>query len=127
MANADPVTSLPNRHWLLNYLPGAVDHARSTGTILAVLFVDLDDFKNINDTLGHAAADELLKAAALRLKGAIRPQDNIARLGGDEFTIIVESARARDDVLALAERVIQTLESPFALTDSASPHLLQAS
>ena len=127
MANADPVTSLPNRHWLMNHLPGAVDHARSAGTLLAVLFVDLDDFKNINDTLGHAVGDELLKAAALRLKGVLRPQDKIARLGGDEFTIVVESAQTREDVLALAERVIQTLESPFALADGNHQHQLQAS
>ena len=127
MANADPVTSLPNRHWLMRHLPGAVDHARFTGTMLAVLFVDLDDFKNINDTLGHAAGDELLKAAALRLKGVIRPQDKIARLGGDEFTMVVESAQAREDVLAVTERVIQTLRSPFALANGECKHFLQAS
>ncbi|WP_194713069.1 bifunctional diguanylate cyclase/phosphodiesterase [Noviherbaspirillum soli] len=127
MANADPVTSLPNRHWLMNHLPGAVDSARSTDMILAVLFVDLDDFKNINDTLGHAAGDELLKAAALRLKGVIRPQDRIARLGGDEFTIVVESAQTREEVLAVAERVIQALRSPFALANGERKHVLQAS
>ncbi|WP_283445399.1 bifunctional diguanylate cyclase/phosphodiesterase [Noviherbaspirillum suwonense] len=127
MANADSVTSLPNRHWLMNHLPGAVDHARSTGTILSVLFVDLDDFKNINDTLGHAAGDELLKAVAMRLKGVIRPEDKIARLGGDEFTIIVESAQTRNDVLALAERVVKTLASPFAMKDGTCPQLVQAS
>jgi diguanylate cyclase (GGDEF)-like protein len=127
MANVDAVTSLANRHWLMNHLPCAVDHARAAGTILGVLFVDLDDFKNINDTLGHAAGDELLKAVALRLKGVIRPQDKIARLGGDEFTIIVESAQTRNDVLALAERVVQTLESPFALKDGVCPQLVQAS
>lgn len=82
LANADAITSLPNRHWLMQNLSAAVESAGSTHKMMAVMFVDLDDFKNVNDTLGHAAGDELLKAAALRLKAVIRPQDKIARLGG---------------------------------------------
>jgi diguanylate cyclase (GGDEF)-like protein len=115
LANDDAVTALPNRHWLMSYLPTAVENARSKGTLLAVLFVDLDDFKNINDTLGHAVGDQLLGAAAARLKAVIGPEDNIARLGGDEFTIIVEAAQTRDEVVAAAERVIDALRSPFVL------------
>ena len=127
LANADAVTSLPNRHWLMNYLPTAIDHARAAGRMLAVMFVDLDDFKNINDTLGHATGDELLKAAALRLQAVIRPEDKIARLGGDEFTIIVEAAQTREDVIAVAERIIDTLKAPFVLGDGTRQHAVHAS
>jgi diguanylate cyclase (GGDEF)-like protein len=127
IANADALTSLPNRHWLMNYLPVAVDNARDRGKMLAVMFVDLDDFKNINDTLGHAAGDELLKAAALRLKAVIRPEDKVARLGGDEFTIIVEATQTREEVIAVAERVIETLGSPFVLGNGERQHFVHAS
>ena len=127
LANADAVTSLPNRHWLMNYLPTAVDQARFRGTMLAVMFVDLDDFKNINDTLGHAVGDELLKAAALRLQAVIRPEDKIARLGGDEFTLIVEAAQTREEVVVVAERIIEALQNPFVLGDGVCQHAVHAS
>ncbi|MFL6720172.1 MAG: diguanylate cyclase domain-containing protein, partial [Burkholderiaceae bacterium] len=127
MANADALTSLPNRHWLASYLPAAVEQAREAGRMLAVVFVDLDDFKNINDTLGHAAGDELLKAAALRLNAVIRPEDRVARLGGDEFTIIVQAARTREEVAAVAERVIDTLWHPFVLSGGKRQHVVHAS
>lgn len=127
MANSDALTSLPNRHWLTGYLPAAVDQARAAGHMLAVMFVDLDDFKNINDTLGHAAGDELLKAAALRLSAVIRPQDRVARLGGDEFTIILQSTRTREEVAATAQRVIDTLWQPFVLKSRKRQHVVHAS
>ena len=126
LANADPVTTLPNRHWLMRYLPTAIERARAGGTLMAVLFVDLDDFKNVNDTLGHAAGDELLRAAGLRLKALVRPGDSIARLGGDEFTVILESARSEDEVLAVAERIIAALGDAFTLADG-SRHAVRAS
>lgn len=127
MANADALTSLPNRHWLMNYLPEAIERARNNGNLLAVMFVDLDDFKNINDTLGHAAGDELLKAMAARFKAAIRPEDKVARLGGDEFTILVEAAQSRDEVAAVAERLIDTLHNPFVFEDTERQHFAHAS
>lgn len=127
LANADAVTSLPNRHWLMQYLPSAVDRAQVAGKMVAVMFVDLDDFKNINDTLGHAAGDQLLRAAALRLKAVIRPEDQIARLGGDEFTIIVESADTPEEVAAVAERVIEALCNPFVLGEGNRQHVVHAS
>nr|WP_314626681.1 EAL domain-containing protein [uncultured Noviherbaspirillum sp.] len=127
LANTDPVTMLPNRHWLTAYLPEAVANAAKKGAMLAVLFADLDDFKNINDTVGHVAGDTLLKAAGLRLCAVIRPQDKIARLGGDEFTIIVESANGRDDVTALAERIIATLAEPFQVEEGGQTHSVKAS
>lgn len=127
MANADALTSLPNRHWLASYLPAAVEQAREADRMLAVMFVDLDDFKNINDTLGHAAGDELLKAAALRLSAVIRPEDRVARLGGDEFTIVVQAAQTREEVAAVAERVIETLWQPFVLSNGKQKHVVHAS
>jgi diguanylate cyclase (GGDEF)-like protein len=126
MANADPVTTLPNRHWLMRTLPTAIERARANASMLAVLFVDLDDFKNVNDTLGHAAGDELLRAAALRLKALVRHRDSIARLGGDEFTVVLESASTEAEVLAVAERIIQTLADPFVIGEG-SRHAVRAS
>lgn len=126
LANADPVTTLPNRHWLVRTLPDAIERARADGSLLAVLFVDLDDFRNVNDTLGHAVGDELLRAAALRLKALVRNRDSIARLGGDEFTIILESATSEAEVLAVAERIIQTVSHPFIIGEG-SRHTIRAS
>jgi diguanylate cyclase (GGDEF)-like protein len=126
LANADPGTTLPNRHWLMQTLPDAIERARSEESLLAVLFVDLDDFKNVNDTLGHAAGDELLRAAALRLKALVRQRDSIARLGGDEFTVVLESASSEAEVQAVAERIIETLGDPFIIGEG-SRHMVQAS
>lgn len=127
LANTDPVTSLPNRHWLTAYLPDAVANAAKDGTMLALLFADLDDFKNINDAVGHGAGDALLKAAGLRLSAVVRPQDKVARLGGDEFTIIVEGAASRDEITAMAERIIATLAEPFLVDESDQTHTVRAS
>ena len=127
MANADALTSLPNRHWLMHYLPGAVEAAREKGRLLAVMFVDLDDFKNINDTLGHASGDDLLKAAALRLRAVIRAEDRVARLGGDEFTLIVQTADTVEEVAAVARGVIAALRAPFVLGGDDARHFVQAS
>lgn len=126
LANQDAVTRLPNRHWLMNYLPAAVELARSNKTLLALLFVDLDDFKNINDTLGHAAGDELLQAVAFRLKAVVRPQDSVVRLGGDEFTIVLERLVSDNDVPGVASRIIKSLGEPFVLSGGSS-HAVQAS
>lgn len=126
MANADPVTSLPNRHWLMQNLPRAIDRARTSSSLLAVLYVDLDDFKNVNDTLGHAAGDELLRAASLRLKALVRNRDSIARPGGDEFAIVLESAANEAEVLTVAARIIDTLGDPFVIGEG-SRHNVRAS
>jgi diguanylate cyclase (GGDEF)-like protein len=126
MANGDAVTGLPNRHWLVNYLPSAVEQAGDQGTALALLFVDLDDFKNVNDTLGHASGDELLRAVASRLKSLVRPQDHVVRLGGDEFTVILERVESEDVVAQVADRVIASLREPFMLAGTSS-HMVRAS
>jgi diguanylate cyclase (GGDEF)-like protein len=126
LANTDVLTALPNRHWLVSYLPRAVAKANHRKSLLAVLFVDLDDFKNINDTLGHAAGDELLQGAAMRLKHIVRPNDDVVRLGGDEFTIILQHVDSRDDVARLAERIVAVLGEPFGLAGT-SNHVVCAS
>jgi diguanylate cyclase (GGDEF)-like protein len=126
LANADAVTALPNRHWLINYLPDALTKARNRNTVLALLFVDLDDFKNINDTLGHASGDELLQAVATRLQAMLRPQDSVVRLGGDEFTIILEHVDGHADVSSVAERIMKSLGEPFMLSGGSS-HEMHAS
>ncbi|PUA17492.1 EAL domain-containing protein [Glaciimonas sp. PCH181] len=126
MANSDALTALPNRHWLMDFLPFAINRARTSQTTLALLFVDLDDFKNVNDTMGHAAGDELLQAAAARLRSVIRPSDSVVRLGGDEFTIILENPENAVAVERVSERVISALKRPFLLGGRSS-HVVCAS
>lgn len=126
LANIDTLTTLPNRHWLTQFLPVALQRARDSGRLLALLFIDLDNFKNINDTLGHAAGDELLQAAALRLRSVIRPNDNVARLGGDEFTIVLEQVEDADAVSLVGERIVSAFAEPFVLAGS-SLHVVHAS
>ncbi|MDQ9169138.1 EAL domain-containing protein [Oxalobacteraceae bacterium R-40] len=126
MANADALTSLPNRHWLNRFLPTALEQAKTNGSEVALLFIDLDNFKNINDTLGHQAGDELLKAAAMRLKALVRASDHVVRLGGDEFTIILEDVKKIDEVTRVAGKIIQSLSEPFKLGNT-SGNRIQAS
>jgi diguanylate cyclase (GGDEF)-like protein len=126
LANSDALTALPNRHWLMGYLPQAIARAHASHTTLALLFVDLDDFKNINDTMGHAAGDALLQAAAARLRAAIRPSDSVVRLGGDEFTIILEHAEHPPAAQQVSLRIIAALNAPFVLAGLGS-HVVQAS
>ncbi len=103
----DTLTGLPNRRWLNDFLPDALLRARTNHKQLALLFIDLDNFKNINDTLGHAAGDELLIAAATCLKAALRSLDHVARLGGDEFTVIVENQESSAGAELIAEELIR--------------------
>jgi diguanylate cyclase (GGDEF)-like protein len=126
IANSDTLTMLPNRHWLMNYLPTAIDNAKLSGSKLALLFVDLDDFKNINDTLGHAAGDRLLQATAMRLKSIMRPRDNVVRLGGDEFTVILEDVDSEETVARIADRMIQAMLETFEMEDG-STHAIRTS
>lgn len=115
MANADALTALPNRNWLMNYLPLAIERARNNDAGLAVLFIDLDDFKNVNDTLGHGAGDELLRATAARLRALVRASDHVIRLGGDEFTVLLEDVARVDDVSPVARQIVDALDEPFTL------------
>ena len=99
-------------------LAHAVERSRRASERIAVLFIDLDRFKSVNDSLGHAAGDELLRQAAERMRRAVRPADTIARLGGDEFTVLCEDLGAVNDAGWVADRLSDTLERPFDLFGS---------
>ena len=112
-SNEDLLTGLPNRSWVNTFLPDAVARAVSCNGMLAVLFIDLDGFKEVNDRLGHAAGDDILRNAGRRLKEAVRPHDNVARLGGDEFIVILEEIRQESDAAHVAERVLHAFKEIF--------------
>jgi diguanylate cyclase (GGDEF)-like protein len=114
--NEDVLTGLPNRHWIQTYLPQALQQAKQQDTHLALLFIDLDGFKKVNDTAGHAAGDELLKHAAHRLQEAVRPHDKVVRFGGDEFVVIIEDIEHRIDAAHVADRVQQAFRQAFRLS-----------
>jgi len=116
MAHHDALTDLPNRVLLRERLEQALSHVRRGGR-LAVLYLDLDNFKNINDTLGHPTGDELLKAVAERVRSCLRDTDTIARFGGDEFTIVQTALERPTDVAILAQRLRDTIKAPCELND----------
>jgi diguanylate cyclase (GGDEF)-like protein/PAS domain S-box-containing protein len=109
----DALTELPNRAWFLERLGQAVARGRREQNRLAVFFVDLDGFKEVNDTLGHEAGDQLLFAAAGRMSRVLRPGDTLARYGGDEFTVLCEDIPGRTEVSEIAERILTALREPF--------------
>jgi diguanylate cyclase (GGDEF)-like protein len=115
LAHHDALTDLPNRLLFLDRLSHAISRAERDGSQLAVLFVDLDGFKSVNDALGHLAGDRLLQEVAARLSGAIRRDDTVARLGGDEFVVLIERLHAPDDACALAGKLLDALAEPVAL------------
>lgn len=115
LANYDPLTGLPNRSHLDQRLRSELTHARRYQKTLALLFVDLDRFKVINDTLGHDAGDLLLKEAAERLKGCLRDSDTVARLGGDEFVAIIPEVLHTHGVMNVAQKVLDQFSAPFNL------------
>ncbi|MFZ6814122.1 bifunctional diguanylate cyclase/phosphodiesterase [Undibacterium sp. Rencai35W] len=122
IAAHDALTGLPNRHQLNNRLQHALFNARHSEHKVAVLFLDLDRFKNVNDTAGHAAGDTLLKDVATRLNSCIRTTDMLARLGGDEFVIVAEAFDNALHLKELAERVLARMREPF-LIDNNEYHL----
>jgi diguanylate cyclase (GGDEF)-like protein/PAS domain S-box-containing protein len=105
----DSLTGLANKALFQDRLEHALARIGQTGTHLAVLFVDLDDFKTVNDSLGHGEGDLLLKGVATKLSECLRPLDTAARLGGDEFAVLIEDVWSREDVTALAERMLESL------------------
>ncbi|MEW5744310.1 MAG: EAL domain-containing protein [Nitrospirota bacterium] len=111
----DALTGLPNRMLFNDHLTLELTQARRHATRLAVLFLDLDRFKMINDTLGHQVGDELLGEVALRLKVCVRQSDTVARLGGDEFAVLLPNIAHAEDAAVIAEKIIAAVQKPFAL------------
>ncbi|MBU2894751.1 EAL domain-containing protein [Colwellia sp. D2M02] len=115
LAFYDGLTGLPNRGLCLNRLEHTLAHATRGNTMAVVMFIDLDDFKKVNDSLGHDGGDELLKQASERLSNELRTGDTLARIAGDEFVIILESVFSISDISALAERLIDKISQPFII------------
>ena len=113
----DSLTGLANRALFIDRLEHAITRSKRSRERMAVLFLDLDDFKTINDSLGHGEGDQVLVATAARLQGALRAGDTIARMGGDEFAILLEDTSKNDSPVDVAERLLITLQAPFAHGD----------
>jgi diguanylate cyclase (GGDEF)-like protein/PAS domain S-box-containing protein len=111
----DSLTGLPNRLMFNHRLPQTLARARRTGETLAVMFLDLDRFKIINDSLGHAIGDQLLTQATARLLGCLRQEDILARWGGDEFTMCLPDLRSTDDVARVCQRLLESIRQPFTI------------
>ncbi|AHG92030.1 diguanylate cyclase [Gemmatirosa kalamazoonensis] len=111
----DPLTGLANRARLLDRIHHTLAAPDRLPSNVAIIYVDLDDFKKVNDSLGHAAGDTLLRAVAERLLNATRGSDTVARLGGDEFAILLENVRSDDDVLVVADRVVRAMRAPVTI------------
>jgi diguanylate cyclase (GGDEF)-like protein/PAS domain S-box-containing protein len=114
----DSLTGLPNRSLFAREAADALETARAVGRTAGVLFVDLDDFKIVNDTMGHGVGDELLVAVAGRLAASVRQSDTAARLGGDEFALLIDDAADPEDVETFAERIVAAFTEPFTLSEA---------
>jgi diguanylate cyclase (GGDEF)-like protein/PAS domain S-box-containing protein len=117
LAHHDALTDLPNRVLFQDRLQQAVAHAQRSGVLVAILFIDLDNFKDVNDALGHEFGDHLLKAVTLRLRNCTRESDTIARLGGDEFAVIQTGLDRSESAAKLAEKILEHLSAPYLLED----------
>ncbi len=113
LAFYDPLTDLPNRRLLHQRMEAAAARCQRNGRQMALLYLDLDRFKVVNDTLGHSAGDQVLKEAAKRLQAALRDSDTLARLGGDEFAVLLEDIGQAEDVTPVAGRIITGMQAPF--------------
>ncbi|EQD58268.1 sensory box protein, partial [mine drainage metagenome] len=115
LANYDPLTGLPNRTLLTERLGDAILRARQMGRLVAVLFVDLDRFKHVNDAHGHSVGDRVLQAAGRRLRAVVRDDDTVARLGGDEFTVVLERVAQTRDAEDIAQKLLEVFAEPMDL------------
>jgi diguanylate cyclase (GGDEF)-like protein/PAS domain S-box-containing protein len=117
LAHHDRLTGLPNRANLQTRLDDAIGQARAHNTSLAVMFLDVDNFKIVNDSLGHSAGDHVLVAFAERLAAMLRPDDTVGRFGGDEFVVLLENITSADDAVMVAERLLEDLQHPLRIGD----------
>jgi diguanylate cyclase (GGDEF)-like protein len=115
LAYHDTLTGLPNRNLLHDRIGVAIAHARRQATRLAVLFLDLDDFKVVNDSFGHAFGDRVLVELADRVRASVRAGDTVARFGGDEFVVLLDGVSERADAAHVATKVLEALRAPFGL------------
>jgi diguanylate cyclase (GGDEF)-like protein len=123
LATHDALTGLPNRTLILDRVEQMLMRSRRDNTPLAALFIDLDNFKAINDTLGHATGDELLQSVASRLTAVVRETDAVGRLGGDEFVVVASELSLASGPELIAERLLAALDQPFKIESSAQPQL----
>ena len=115
LAQTDSLTGLLNRRAFGKYLSWATDRALRNGTMVAVLFLDLDKFKPINDQLGHTTGDQVLCQIAERVLRAVRKVDRVARIGGDEFAVLLEDVKRRQDVIRVVEVLVKTISEPYRI------------
>lgn len=115
LATHDQLTGLPNRYLLIDRMSQTLAHAERSRSIFAVFFLDVDDFKSINDARGHEFGDLVLRSLAETLVGTVRSSDTVARIGGDEFVIILETLGGRQDAKLVADKILRSVATPFTL------------
>ena len=115
LAHHDDLTGLPNRSLLYDRLGVAIAHSHRQASHLALLFLDLDDFKSVNDSLGHGSGDRLLVELGTRVRGSVRAGDTVARFGGDEFIVLLDSVTGPEDAARVATKVLEAVRTPFRL------------
>lgn len=120
-ANHDALTGLMNRRLFVASVESAFEHLADGSSPIALVFLDLDDFKTVNDSMGHDAGDRMLVAVAARIRGSLRARDIAARLGGDEFALLLQPVNGADEAAAITARVIDTLDEPLVLDGQAMP------
>ncbi|MGC8623684.1 MAG: putative bifunctional diguanylate cyclase/phosphodiesterase [Phycisphaerae bacterium] len=116
LAFHDALTGLPNRTLLIDRIEQAVREAQRRASLVGILFLDLDNFKMVNDTLGHDCGDELLQAAAIRIRNTLRTEDTLARLGGDEFIVLIPDPKLPEDVAVVSRKIIESMNVPFVIS-----------
>src|SRR6202043_4062932 len=115
LAHHDQLTGLPNRLYLAAHLPDAIEEAKKNGSVLAVLFLDLDRFKHINDSRGHETGDKLLKTVAQRIRSTMRSEDVVVRMGGEGFVVVIKRIKSIDQVNEAAARINHALGAPMVV------------
>ena len=118
LAQNDTLTGLPNRHMFNDGIAAALRRSQRSGTHVALLFLDIDAFKRINDSLGHGAGDDVLREFARRLKASVRATDLVARLAGDEFVVVLEGIHSRDECRFVARKILAAMRNKFAVADN---------